>query len=268
VVTARPFVKWAGGKTALLPELLKRVPPKFGTYYEPFVGAGALFFALQPERAVIADANHRLMCTYAALAEAPESVITQLRRHDFNHTDAYYYLVRDIDIDARPTSKIAAWFIYLNKTCFNGLYRVNKSGKFNVPIGSYKNPTICDEENLRACSAALQGVTIRRSDFEETVSTAKEGDFCYFDSPYVPVTQTADFTSYTVDGFTYKDQVRLLNTAKALKARGVHVMLSNSATLLVESLYDEHFTLDRVEVRRNVNSKASGRGPVGEYIIT
>lgn len=263
-----PFLKWAGSKRASVPELLARAPKTFGTYYESFVGAGALFFALQPQKAVIADANHRLMCTYAALAEAPESVITQLRKHDFNHVDAYYYKTRDIDIDDRSTSEIAAWFIYLNKTCFNGLYRVNKSGKFNVPIGNYKNPTICDEENLRACSAALQGTTIRCSDFEETVASAKEGDFVYADPPYIPVTKTADFASYTADGFTYKDQVRLRDTALALKRRGVHVMLSNSATLLVESLYDEHFTLNRVEVRRSVNSKASGRGPVGEYIIT
>jgi len=268
MTTARPFLKWAGSKRASVPELLSRAPKTFGTYYEPFVGAGALFFALQPERAVIADANHRLMCTYAALAGEPEKVIMLLRKHDFNHIDDYYYKARDVDIDTRSTSEIAAWFIYLNKTCFNGLYRVNKSGKFNVPIGSYKNPMICDEENLRACSAALAGVTIRRSDFEETVAAAKEGDLAYFDPPYVPVTKTADFASYTADGFTYKDQVRLRDCALALKRRGVHVMLSNSATLLVESLYDEHFTLDRVECRRNVNSKAGGRGPVGEYIIT
>jgi DNA adenine methylase len=265
---ARPFLKWAGGKTALLPELLKHVPESYGTYYEPFVGGGALFFALCPKNAVLGDMNERLVRTYRALADNVENVITRLLLHASNHGDEYYYETRDIPIDDCDDSMLAAWFIYLNKTCFNGLYRVNRSGKFNVPIGSYKNPTICDVDNLRACSAALEGVKIRCSDFEKVVASAKKGDFCYCDPPYVPMNKTSNFTSYTASGFTYADQRRLRDCALALKRRGVHVMLSNSATPEVEDLYArEDFTLHRVECRRSVNSKAGKRGPVSEFII-
>jgi DNA adenine methylase len=270
--TAQPFIKWAGGKRQLLPELLARVPPTFGRYFEPFIGGGALFWALQPQRAVLGELNPRLAKTYMAVRDSIDDVIQRLHGHARLHKkngERHYYAVRDITIDAYPAPAVAAWFIYLNKTCFNGLYRENKAGKFNVPVGDYKDPMICDEVNLRLCSAALASrAAVVNNDFETTAAEAEPGDFVYFDPPYAPMSATADFKSYTKAGFDVADQTRLRDLARWLKQRGVHVLLSNSSAPLIRELYGEgDFTVEEIDAKRAINSKASARGVVKELLI-
>ena len=268
---AHPFLKWAGGKTALLPEILPRLPQKkFGTYFEPFLGAGAVFFALAAEdrfkKAVIGDTNAELMLAYKALARDPVSIIGALEDHIYE--EKHYYDVRAQKPSSLNASARAARLIYLNRTCFNGLYRVNRKGEFNVPFGRYENPTICDRENLLAVSRVLRKATVAPgTDFEALVEAAHKGDVVYFDPPYVPVSETANFTGYSVGGFTDVEQVRLRDVAKALDARGVRVLLSNSDTPRVRALY-RGFRIEEVSAPRRVNSKGGKRGNVGELIIT
>lgn len=260
-----PFIKWVGGKRQLLPELRARVPSKFGRYFEPFVGGGALFFDLAPERASLTDMNERLVRTYRGVRDDVYGVIKRLREYPYD--EAFYYQMRASGLNAASDAEVAARFIYLNKTGFNGLYRENKAGKFNVPFGRYTNPTICDDVALRACSLALQGAILLVDDFERVVSDAQPGDFVYFDPPYVPLTATSNFTSYTSGGFTHADQVRLRDVALTLKASGVSVLLSNSSAEAVRDLYSDGFVVEEVSARRAVNSKASGRGAVKELLI-
>jgi DNA adenine methylase len=262
---ARPFVKWAGGKRQLLPELLRRRPPVFGRYFEPFVGGGALFFELRPREATLADVNVRLVRTYQGIRDDVEGVIRLLS--GFPHDEAFFYEMRERDIDARSDAEVAAWFVYLNKTCYNGLYRVNKGNVFNVPFGRYDNPAICNPPLLRACSAALRGVDLRVEDFASAAQRAQAGDFVYFDPPYVPLSATSSFTSYTSTGFGDEAQVRLRDVALDLKRRGVHVVLSNSAAPFVRQLYRKGFEVCDVAATRMVNSKASGRGAITELVI-
>ncbi|MGA7123205.1 MAG: DNA adenine methylase [Polyangiaceae bacterium] len=270
---ARPFLKWAGGKRQLLPALLPHTPTSIGTYFEPFVGGGALFFTLaarppeaRPRRAVLADVNRRLIRTYKGVKNNVEEVVRQLRK--FPHTPAFFYRFREEKIDGGTDSDVAAWFIYLNKTGFNGLYRVNRENRFNVPFGRYANPTICDEPNLRACSAALAEAELIVEDFAKVVETAKRGDFVYFDPPYVPLSATSSFTSYTSQGFGDVEQERLRDAARNLKKRGVPVLLSNSAAAKVRTLYADGFDIAEVSATRLVNSKASARGAIPELLIT
>lgn len=268
---ARPYLKAVGGKTALLPEILPRLPDKIGTYYEPFLGGGAVFFALAAEkrfaRAVVGDANEEFAHAYAELSRDVDGVIRELSKHIYEET--YYYSVRAQDPLSLDSSARAARLIFLNKTCFNGLYRVNRKGKFNVPFGSYKNPTICDEENLRAVSEVLQRTktTLTSLDFEKTVLPAKRGDVVYMDPPYVPASKTSDFTTYTAGGFSLDDQRCLRDVTRKLDARGVHVLLSNSDTPFVRDLY-AGFRIEEVQAPRRVNSKGGKRGNVGELLIS
>jgi len=268
---ARPFVKWAGGKRALLDQILKRLPTKIVEYYEPFLGGGAVFFALANEKrfekATLGDANSELAVTYRTLARHPDELIAELQALAKKHCEDFYYTVRarnpyDLALPAR-----AARLSYLNKTGFNGLYRVNRKGAFNVSFGDYKNPTICDDDALRAAAKALAGVGILDVDFEETVLTARRGDAVYFDPPYVPVSTTANFTSYSKAGFGPADQERLRDVAEKLIARGVYVLLSNSDTPLVWKLY-KGFELSEVRARRSINSNGGKRGTVGELLIS
>lgn len=273
-VAAEPFLKWAGGKRQLLPELRKYVPSNFRRYYEPFIGGAALYFALSPRMGpfayVIGDANKHLTVTYEAVRSSPEKVIVELAAHARKHSEPYYYRQRAIGFHGSSVER-AARFIYINRVCFNGLYRENKSGEFNVPFGDYKNPRILDAEGLRKCSKALEGVRIHSGDFTSTCADAKAGDFVYFDPPYVPRPKEdaseSDFTQYTRDGFTLDDQRRLVSFAAQLKKRGVHVLLSNADVPIVHKLY-KGFKIHRVSARRNINSKVDKRGPVGEVIIT
>ncbi len=262
----RPFIKWAGGKRQLLSSLLQHAPHDAPTYFEPFVGGGALFFALRPQRAVLADVNERLIRTYRGVKNNVDDVIRQLRA--LPHTPAFFYRFREEKIDGGTDANVAAWFIYLNKTGFNGLYRVNRDNRFNVPFGRYANPTICDEPTLRACSAALAETELLVEDFAKVAPKAKRGDFVYFDPPYVPLSTTSSFTSYTSRGFGEAEQARLRDTARKLKKRGVRVLLSNSSAPSVRKLYAEGFDIAEVSATRLVNSKATARGAVVELLIT
>lgn len=268
--TAAPIVKWAGGKTKLVNELLARVPASFVRYHEPFVGGGALFFQLSPRSAVLSDLNADLIGTYETVRDDVEGVIRLLERHRRLHSEAHYYAVRDAWNDhAAQMSRIerAAAFLYLNKTCYNGLWRVNRSGAFNVPMGRYANPTIYHADALRAAARALSCATLSTAPFEAVLDHAGPGDFVYFDPPYVPASETADFTSYTADRFDMADQERLARVFRELDDRGCAVMLSNSDTPLVRRLY-AGYRIDRVFCPRAINSRPDARTPVAEVIVT
>lgn len=267
---AAPIVKWVGGKTKLLAALTARLPERFERYYEPFAGGAALFFRVAPERAVLADSNTDLIGLYTCVARDVAGVIRRLEHHREAHSEAHYYATRERWNDREQSwssADRAATFIYLNKTCFNGLWRVNRAGAFNVPIGRYTDPPICVPDALRAAGAALQRATLRCADYRAAVADARRGDFLYFDPPYDPVTQTSSFTSYTADAFGPDHQRGLADTARSLVARGCRVMLSNSDTPFVRSLY-KGFHIDRVKCGRAINSNAARRGDVDEVIIT
>lgn len=270
---AKPIVKWAGGKTQLVPELLSRMPhPVSGTYIEPFAGGAALFFAAAEDglvrKATLSDINTELMHVYRAVRSDVEGVIEELRHFERAHSKEAYYRERaEFNRVRGDASGIddAARFIYLNKTCFNGLFRVNQAGEFNVPFGDYAKPCICDANNLRAASDALQNVVCCIQSYEAAVKSAVCGDFVYFDPPYVPVSKTASFTAYA-GSFREIEQRKLAATFAELAERGVHAMLSNSDTPLVRELYQD-YAIEPVAARRAINSKATKRGAVGEVIV-
>jgi len=266
-VKARPFVKWVGGKTGLLDQLLPLVPKKFGRYFEPFVGGGALFFALQPKQAVLSDANGELINCYFEIRDDVEHLIKVLRAIPVN-AETYYQQRASVPTDS---VRAAARTIYLNKTCFNGLYRVNRKGEFNVGWGKkdpVKFPTACDPDNLRACSAALRSARIFICGYDvlRMMESPVAGDFMYFDPPYAPVSKTANFTAYTTTGFSSKDQKRLADEFRKMSDRGVHCMLSNSDTPTMRKLY-KGFRIDVVHAARAVNCKGTKRGKVREIVV-
>jgi DNA adenine methylase len=263
-----PFLKWAGGKRQLLPRILERVPSRVRTYYEPFVGGGAVFFALAAEhrfdRAVLGDANRELVACYEALRDDVEAVIRALRRYKYDKV--VYYRVRGQDPAALAPAARAARLIYLNRCGYNGLYRVNRAGVFNVPFGRYVNPVICDVGKLRAASRALAGVRLESQDFARTLRGARPGDFVYLDPPYVPLSPTSSFTAYARTPFGAAEQSRLAATLRDLGARRVPALLSNSDCAETRTLYDAALS-EPVPVRRAINSVASGRGSVGELLV-
>jgi DNA adenine methylase len=270
----RPFLKWAGGKKSLLPEIIERLPPPHSLrrYLEPFVGGGAVFFglrALAPHSAMrIADRNPALIGAYLALRDRLEEVLGALARHARRHGRAHYYRVRR-QVPDDPAEQ-AARLLYLNRTCYNGLWRVNRRGEFNVPMGRYREPRILDEANLRRVGAALQGVEIRCQDFEPALADCGPGDAVYCDPPYDPLSLSSNFTAYTAGGFGPDEQRRLACLSARLAARGVEVVVSNSDTAFIRSLYENltpRPTLDRVFVPRAINSKKDGRRPVVELLI-
>lgn len=272
---AKPFLKWAGGKTALLSELLKAAPDQIETYYEPFVGGGALFFALQAEgrfkHAVLSDSNQELINAYIQVRDNVEDVIDVLETHERKYRrtrdpEAYYYRIRG----KRLTCDLggAANLIFLNKTCYNGLFRVNSNGRFNVPHGTYDNPTICDAATLRKSSLALAEVELIAADFSFTRSRAIPGDFVYADPPYLPISSSSNFTSYTSGGFGFGGQRRLARIAHVLQHQGVEVVVSNSSHHLLRTLYEGlGFRVQEVEVHRAINSDPDGRGRIPEFLI-
>jgi DNA adenine methylase len=273
-----PFVKWAGGKGQLLSQFEPYFPAGFRRYVEPFVGGGAVFFHLSRQgrltgkQVVLIDRLEELINAYRAVQGRVEDLIAELRRHESHKVDAdYYYQVRawdrQEDYARRSDLERAARFLYLNRTCYNGLYRVNRRGEFNVPFGRYQNPTICDAGNLRAASQALQGVTLLVGDFGRSLEVAGAGDFVYLDPPYHPLSDTANFTSYTSADFGVQDQQRLAGIYRDLDWRGCQVLLSNSATDLVRELYDGY---EQVEVQaiRAISSKGDERGAISELLIS
>lgn len=263
--SARPFVKWAGGKRRLVSQLLCHLPERIRVYHEPFVGGGALFYALRPKLAHLSDANERLVRTYQGVRDDVEGVIRHLRRYP--HDENFYLKMRRMNVDDGTDAEVAAWLIYLNKTGFNGLYRVNRKNEFNVPFGAQNNPTICDEHNLRACSRQLSRTEIRREDFSAVLERADPGDVVYFDPPYMPVSVSSSFVSYTNGGFGPEDHRRLRDVALELKRRGVRVLLSNSSAPVVRELYVEHFVIEEVLAARAINSRGDRRGLVREVLI-
>jgi DNA adenine methylase len=272
----RPFLKWLGGKRQLLPALVRAVEQSIARhgpiqrYHEPFLGGGALFFGLA-ERGLlgrgsfICDVNANLIDAYLGIQRDVEGVIECLRAHAARHAQAYYYEVRASE--PRNTIERAARIIYLNRTGYNGLYRENRKGKFNVPFGRYKNPRILDAENLRRVAAVLSDAEIRAADFHWTLTVARPGDLVYFDPPYHPISKTSDFTSYSRDGFGEEGQRALEQVARELVARGVHVIASNSMTEFTRELYAD-FAVGEIQATRRINSKADRRGPVPEAIFT
>jgi DNA adenine methylase len=263
----RPFVKWVGGKGQLLPTLRREAPKSFGRYFEPFVGGGALFFALKPVSAVLTDVNEELISAYTAIRDDVESVIKALLGYEYDK--GIYYKVRALDPRSLPPADRAARTLYLNRTGFNGLYRVNKSGGFNVPFGRYANPLICDPTNLRACSAALANVELAVRPFHAVLEHAAPGDFVYFDPPYLPVSRTADFTAYAAGGFGLAEHERLALVARELVARGVRVLLSNADVPAARKLFKgaKGFKIKTVEANRTVSATAGGRVPVTEILV-
>ena len=293
---ARPFLKWAGGKRQLLPQLRRFYPQRFGTYHEPFLGSGAVFFdlvaagRLRRQRVRLTDVNVDLIGCWLQVRDMPEAVIARLRAlaSDYSEEPAdHYYRIRDKEFNPTRTAvkdapssytpDLAAMLIYLNRTGYNGLFRLNSKGMFNVPRGRYKNPRICDEENIRKVSATLSGlaVAIEHEQYRRVLNSARRGDFVYFDPPYAPLSATAQFTSYTSAGFTTADQQQLQQVVIELAARGCHVLLSNSTAQEITDLYHENpdalrfdIRAHRVLARRAINSKATHRGEIMEYAIT
>lgn len=274
---AKPFVKWVGGKRQLLKQFRDRelYPPKGfdtskNTYFEPFVGGGAVFFDLLPEKSVLSDLNKELVVTYNVIKNNVDKLIQSLKKHKISKE--YFLNIRAKQINKLSDVEIASRFIYLNRTGFNGLYRVNKQGQFNVPFGKNKNPLICDEKNLKKVSIALKKVSIVHEDYKNVLKKAKKGDFIYFDPPYYPVNKTSSFTSYTSDSFLEREQIELRNIFFKLHKKGCFVMLSNSDTLLINKIYsefkDKKININKVYAGRSVNSKGNGRGKITEVLIT
>ena len=269
----KPVTKWVGGKRQLLPQLLKYLPNDFTNYYEPFIGGGALLFEIAPKIAVINDNNEELINMYNVIKNAPNELIEALKVHQLNNSKEYYLNVRSWDRDgtiAQLTSvDRAARLMYMLRVDFNGLYRVNSKGQFNVPYGRYKNPRIVNEEDILAVSHYFNtnNVNILCGDFSISVENAERNDLVYFDPPYIPLNSSSNFTSYTKEGFDLSDQKRLSNTFFELADKGVHVMLSNSDTEITRELY-KGANIHSVEANRAINSKGSKRGKVGELIVT
>ena len=275
LVTPKPFVKWAGGKRQLIPILNQNLPESFGTYYEPFLGGGALLFHIltdkNGQKCSISDLNSDLVLAYTTIRDRIDALITSLKNHEKNYqkdSESYYYSIRE----SNPRSEIekTSRLIFLNRTCFNGLYRVNSKGKFNVPLGKYSNPNIVNEENIRAVSHILQSsrTAIKCRDFEAVLRDAKKGDLIYFDPPYQPVSATSNFTSYTTKDFTYDDLTRLAELCLKLDSRGCNVLLSNSDSQEVADIFAKNpWKINRISANRSINSNSKKRTGHFELLI-
>lgn len=274
-VTPKPFVKWAGGKRQLIPILNENLPKTFGTYYEPFIGGGALLFHILAERdgqkCSISDLNSDLVLAYTTIRNRIDELIASLKNHEKDYqkdSKSYYYSVRE----SNPRSEIekTSRLLFLNRTCFNGLYRVNSKGKFNVPLGRYTNPNIVNEDNLRSVSAILQAskVSIKCRDFEAVLRDAKKGDLVYFDPPYQPVSDTANFTSYTNKDFTDSDLERLADLCNKLDSKGCKVLLSNSDSKQVSDMFSgKPWNVNKIQANRSINSNSKKRTGHFELLI-
>lgn len=270
---AQPVLKWAGGKRQLWSEIKRLIPHGIRTYYEPFFGGGAVLFALQPKHAIVNDNNSELINMYNVIRDNPDELIEDLKKH--KNESGYFYEIRELDRKpefADLTSiQRASRLIFLNKTCYNGLFRVNKSGEFNAPFGKYKNPNIVNEMVIKAVSHYLNDneITFLNNDFEQATANARRTSFIYFDPPYYPLSDTSSFTGYTLDGFSANDQRRLKNLCDRLTDRGVRWLLSNSSASFIIDLYsDNHnYHIDYVSAARAINSDADGRGNVTEVLI-
>ena len=271
---AKPFLKWVGGKGQLLEQLSDLFPKKYNAYFEPFVGGGAVFFALEPKKAYINDINKTLMQTFIHIKKDVGKVIKELKKiekeflsKDEKKRKEFYYLIRKKYNLLKPTDfKKSLCFLFLNKTAFNGIYRENSSGGFNVPMGSYKNPQIVNEENLELVSKRLSKTKITSVSFIDAVKNAKAGDFVYFDPPYYPLSETSKFTTYHKDDFSKDDQIKLRDLFVKLDKKGVYVMLSNSSAPFIKEIYSKYKQIP-VYANRMINSNSSKRGKISEVVI-
>lgn len=265
------FVKWAGGKKQLLTQFKNLFPKEITTYHEPFVGGGSVAFYIiknhKPKKVYISDINEELINCYNVIKNNAKELIWILKQYSKIHSKETYYEFREQNPQKLSNVQRAARFIYLNKTCFNGLYRVNGNGKFNVPIGSYKKPAIVQEDDLKEISGLLKNAIIKKTSFETVLNRAKKGDFIYFDPPYYPLKKGQSFTTYTKENFLEKEQEKLAKTFKNLDKRGCLVMLSNSDTEFIKNLYKE-YNISTVKARRMINCDATKRGAINEVVIT
>ena len=267
----KPFIQWVGGKREMLDQYKEFFPKKIETYFEPFLGGGAVFFHLLPKKAFLSDINDELLITYEAVRDTPEETINILRLLKNKHSKDLYMTIRKIDRELDimkdlEKCEVAARFIYLNQAGFNGLYRVNKKGQFNVPIGSSLNRLICDEHTIRIASKVLKNINIECVDFQAALEKAKKGDFVYLDPPYYPIAKYSDFNRYTKEKFYKHDQERLKKVFDKLSSHGVMVMLSNSAARFIRDLYKDYKTIE-VKSSRTLNSRKELRGKVTELLI-
>lgn len=265
-----PIVKWVGGKRQLLP-IIRKYVPKFTTYYEPFVGGGAVLFDLQPNNAIVNDKNSELINLYEIIKNSVEELIKDLEKH--KNEEKYFYQVRELDRDKETFSKLTATerasrIIFLNKTCYNGLFRVNRAGEFNAPFGNYKNPNIVNDVTLRAVSNYFNKVdiTFYNKDYETILNEIRKGAFVYFDPPYDPVSDTASFTGYDKGGFNKDEQLRLKETCDKLNKKGIYFLLSNSATKFIFELYKD-YRIETIQAKRAINSIGDKRGEVDEVLV-
>ncbi len=266
-----PVLKWVGGKRQLLKDIEIHIPRKFSTFYEPFLGGGAVLFHLQPHKAVVNDINEELINVYTVIRDSVEELIEDLKKH--KNEAEYFYSMRELDRDKEAYNRLssikkASRLIYLNKTCYNGLFRVNQQGEFNTPFGRYKNPNIVNEVTLRAVSNYFNKaqITFKCIDFEESVKGIRKGSFVYFDPPYDPVSDSANFAGYDKGGFDRDEQIRLKQLCDKLNNRNVKFLLSNSATEFILDLYKD-YNIAIVKAKRAINSRGDKRGEVNEVLV-
>ena len=271
IILAAPVLKWVGGKRQLMSEIEKVLPKTYTTYYEPFIGGGAVLFELQPNKAVINDVNGELINLYNVIKDDVELLIEDLKKHE--NTPEYFYSIRELDRKKDKYENLsnvekASRIVYLNKTCFNGLFRVNKAGEFNSPFGKYKNPNIVDEVTLRAVSKYFNKADIKilNGDFEASLKGIRKGAFVYLDPPYDPVSNSANFTGYDKGGFNRDEQIRLKKLCDKLDKKGVKFLLSNSATDFIKDLYKD-YNIKIVKAKRAINSNGNARGEVDEVLV-
>lgn len=267
-----PIVKWVGGKRQLLPKIIPLIKKNFSTYVEPFVGGGAVFFELQPRKAIINDLNSELINVYSVVRDFPERLISELEKHSEKNSEEYYYTIRSMDrnseFDKLSNIQKAARILYLNKTCYNGLYRVNSSGQFNSPYGRYKNPNIVNSVSIRAMSKYLKNneIDIRQGDYREILKNLSRGAFVYFDPPYMPISTSSSFTGYTENGFNYEQQLCLKEECDKLREKGIPFLQSNSDCPEIRELY-HNYNIEIVQAKRAINSKSEKRGEINEVLI-
>lgn len=267
-----PIVKWVGGKRQLLSDIMPMINKKCSMYVEPFIGGGAVFFELQPKKAIINDYNAELINVYTTVRDFPEELIKKLEEHDSKNSEDYYYDMRALDRNAEYAGMScvdkAARILYLNKTCYNGLYRVNSSGQFNSPYGKYKNPNIVNATTVRAMSKYLQNpkIVIKQGDYREALKGLRKGAFVYLDPPYMPISTSSSFTGYTENGFSYKHQVELKKECDKLKEKGIAFVQSNSDCKEIRDLYTR-YDIKTVQAKRSINSDANKRGEISEVLI-